>query len=59
MPDLGRGAGAFKSSPAEPKGRAWSMAAAGTSESSAAPAGSSEASGTNADIRVACLSQRD
>ena len=42
MRDLGRGAGGSR---AEPKGRAWSMATAGTSELSVAPAGLSEASG--------------
>ena len=37
---------------ADPQARDWSMAAAGTSESSAAPAGSSKASRAKTDIPV-------
>ena len=44
MQDLGRGAGERELPRAEPTGQGWSMAAAGASESSVAPAGSPEAS---------------
>ena len=51
MPAQRRGAGGFLGL-SEPMGLAWSMAAAGTSELLAAPAGSSEEPRARADIAV-------